>query len=302
MSKFNALRQAILQGKSGLAIYRRDFLEACIDYADAMRVREQPNIDSLGEKVLEDCGQLKKVRNHIIDWVLLESEASPSNEFCQALLDFLERLRELKSRPSEITSYSDTWFEAHSLFVYETFLYIVAALLKTHSYSVLHEIFTSHYLLPDSDRHGDDRFTTFEAFCGYSETLQSVLAPEGRRLHRPAAELVKRQADREDIPFKAVIEAELLILLMAFLTPNAYWYPQTLHYASYSRGFPFFLRATQHKHFEKIAIITGIRDANELREAVKAGHERFEVNRWYNFHSDRSFWSSMNMDKLDSLK
>jgi len=302
ISKYNALRQAILQEKKGLAIYRRDFLEACINHADALRVRERPNLDALGEKVLEDCGKLKQVRNYILDWVLLESESMPSKEFCQALLDFLESLRSLKSHPPELNSWNEAWFDAHSVFVYETFLYLIAALLKTHSYPILHEVFTTHYLLPDVDRQGDNFFDTFDAFYGYSEILQSVLAPKGQRLYSPTAELIKRQADREDLPFKSILEAELLVLLMAFITPNARWYPQTLHYASYSPTFPFFLRITQHKHFENLAIITGITDANKLREAVKAGHERLSANQWNNFNFNYSFWTYMNLDKMDSLK
>lgn len=302
ISKFNSLRQAILQGKKGLSLYRRDFLDACIEYADALRVRERPNVESLGEKVLEDCAKLKLVRNHVVDWILLESEAAPSNEFTETLLQFLERLRELKSRPPEVNSWNDAWFEAHALFVYETFLYIVASLLKTGSYEALHEIFTSHYLLPEADRYGDQPFETFDAFYGYSETLQSVLSPKGQQLYSPEAELIKRQADREDIPFKAVIEAELLTLMMTFLTPNTRWYPGTLHYASYSREFPFFLRATQHKHFKKLATITGIDDVEKLRAAVKEGQERLEVGRWHNFRFGGNFWSSKNMDKLNSIK
>lgn len=302
ISKYNALRQAILQGKKGLSIYRRDFLDACIAYADALRVRERPNEDSMGARVLEDCGKLKHVRNHIVDWVLLESEASSSADFCQALLEMLERLRELKSRPPEVNAWNDFWFEAHSVFVYETFLYIIAALLKTNSFGVLREIFTSHYLAPETQRRGDIEFESFVAFWGRSETLNSVLAPEGQRLYSPAAELIKRQADRADLPFKAVMEAELLALLMAFLTPDGWWYPQTLHYASYDRDFPFFLRATQHKHFEKLAIITGISEADEMREAAKEGHKRLVQERWLNSRFERSFWSLMNLEKLDTIK
>jgi hypothetical protein len=100
ITKFNTFKQALLQDKKGLSIYRRDFLSAYIDYADALRVRERPDVASLGQKILEDCGKLKQVRNHIVDWILFESEASPTDEFCQTLVSFLEDLRELKSRPA----------------------------------------------------------------------------------------------------------------------------------------------------------------------------------------------------------
>jgi len=198
IGKFSTFKQALLANRKGLNIYRDEFLSSCVNYADALRVRKAPDPASLGMKILEDCGKLKNVRNHIIDWVLLESGVSATDEFRDSLVDFLEVLCELKSRPAEINTWSEAWFEAHSVFVYETFLYVIAALLKTGSYSVLHEIFTSHYLKPKSERYNNANFDNFGCFYGYSKTLQSVLAPEGKRLYSPAAELIKRQADRNE--------------------------------------------------------------------------------------------------------
>ena len=301
-AKFNTLKQAILQDKKGLTHYRNDFISACVEYADKLRVRQRPEVETLGEKVLEDCGKLKAVRDHICDWVLLESEITDEATFSEVLIDTLEKLRELKSRPSEITSWNDAWFEAHSVFVYETFLYIIAALLKTGAYKVLHEVFASHYLMPSSDRHGQSNFEKFDCFYGYSETLQAVLAPKGQRLYAPAAELIKNQADREDIPFSDIRQAELLTLMMSFITPDTRWYPGTLHYSSYGNGYPFFVRAAQHKSFLKLAEITGINSVDELREKIKEGHQRLNTEHWHNFNFERNFWSSMNMDELDSLK
>lgn len=302
-AKFVTLKQAIIQDKRGLKLYRQDFLDACYAYADALRIRKQPDITNLGERVLEDCGKLKLVRDQIVDWVLLESEINPSEEFGEVLIAMLERLMELKSRPKEIGAWNDAWFEAHSVFVYETFLYIVAALIKTGAFITLHLILTSHYLLPETDRQGSDQFVTFGRFHGHSETLQ-ILAPEGQRLYAPAAELIKRQADRTDLPFTAVMQAELLILMMAFISENTRWYPQTLLYSSHSGAFPFFVRAAQHRHFLKLAQITGIDSAEKLREAVKAGQQREDVDRWHHFwmSGGRSFWNGMNMDSLDTLK
>jgi len=301
ISKFNALKQALLLGRPALDTYRQDFLDACVEFADALRIRQRPDVDSLGEKILTDCGKLKQARNHIIDWVLLEA-TNPSDRFAESLLSLLERLLELKSRPPELTSWNEAWFEAHSLFGYETFLYIIGALMKASALTVLHDMFTSHYLLPETSRRGGEPFATFGELYADSRFLQSLLAPEGSKLVSPAAELIKRQADRTDLSFHSIIEAELLVLLMAFITPGTYWYPQTLHYA-YGIDFPFFLRATQHKHFKKLAVITGIDDADTLRAAVKAGREKIWQNNWSPFgFRGTDFWSSMNMDKLDTLK
>jgi hypothetical protein len=300
ISKFNAFRQALLQGKPGLSIYRKDFLEACISYADVFRIRNRPDLNTLGQKILEDCGKLKKTRDHITDWILLESSASPSDEFTASILDFLEHLIELKSRPPEITSWNDAWFDAHALFAYETFLYIVAALIKTSSFRTLHEIYTSHYLRPQSERHSDQPFEQFDTFYGYSDVIHSALSGGDQRYYSASAELINRQADRDDFPFPSIIEAELLTYLMTLITPNTRWYPGTLHYSSYARDFPLFLRATQHKHFANLATVTGISDAEALRKKVKEGLERVRNTSQGRF--DRSFWAVLNMDKLDSIK
>jgi TIR domain len=302
IGKFATFRQAFLSNAKGLNLYRDDFLSACIESADALRVRTSPDSASFGQKVLEDCGSLKNVRNQIIDWILLESGASATDAFRDSLIKLLEDLRELKARPAEIDRWNEAWFEAHSVFVYETFLYIIAALLKTASYKVLHDIFTTHYLRPKPDRYGDSNFDNFGCFYGYSESLQSVLGSERQKLYSPAAELIKRQADRADLTFAAVIEAELLVLLLALITSDVRWFPQTSYYNSQS-DFPFFVRATQHRHFLKLATITGITDADALREAVKVGYKRLGVNQWPGFAMlNCSLWHCMNIDKLDSLK
>lgn len=298
IAKFAALKQCVLQGKPGVKLYRKDFLGACYDYADALRTRKQPDLANIGQRVLEDCGKLKLVRDHLVDWVLLESEVNPSEEFGDELIAMLEKLLELKSRPQEVTTWNEAWFEAHRVFVYETFLYVIAALIKAGAFNILRLIFNSHYLLPETER---ERFSTFGEFYGFSEALQ-ILAPEGQRLHSPTAELIKRQADRTDLPFADVMQAELLILMMAFISDNIHWYPQTLHYSSRTT-FPFFIRAEQRRNFRKLAQITGFESADKLREAVKAGHDRLGVARWHDFwmSHDRSFSQRMNLDALDTI-
>lgn len=301
-SKFTNLKQAILQAKPGLEIYRQDFLDACMQYADSLRTRERPENDQPGAKVLSDCSKLKPIRDHIVDWILLESTTNSSPVFSESLTNLLERMRDIKSRPPEITTWNDSWFEAHSLFVYETFLYAIAALLKSNAYSTIHQVFGFHYLNPPSLQYDETRFDNFGCFYAYSETLQPVLAPTGKRLLSPAAELVKRQADRNDITFQSIMEADLLATLAMFLNSSVRWYPQTLHYASHFGSFPFFLRCTRRRDFRKLSIITGIESADKLRELVKEGHARANVNAWTHFYSDRTFWNAMNMNNLDSLQ
>ena len=303
--KFPMLEQAIIQGKSQVSIYRSDFLDACIDFADSLRIREQPNPDTFVDNIVGDFGKLKPVRDLLVDWALLEARARPNEKFPDELVAFLERLRELKSRPSEVTRHSEDWFAAHTVFVYETFLYIIAALLKAEAFETLHEIFETHYLIPEVERYGNKEFDKFGCFWGHTQILAKNLIVEGRRFLSPEAELIKRQADRCDIPFMSVIEADVLVYLMALLSQDtdseAYWYPGTLHYAPYMHKFPFFLKATRHKGFRKLAIITGIDSAEQLKEAVYNAQEHHATIQWNKFRFQGNISNMINLDKLDTL-
>jgi len=302
LAKLSALRHAMLQGKANLNIYRKDFLDSSISFLDKIRDRERPDINSLGEKVLDDCGKLKHVRDHLVDWVLFEAENKSGPDFTEALASMFEHLLAAKSSPPQNSTWNDAWLEANNIFVYETFLYCIAALIKGGSFHVLHETFTSNYMLPENDyRGGGERFADFSIFYSHSDALQEVLAPPNQRLPSAAAELIKRQASRTDITFNNVMEAELLVLLMAFLREDTFWYPETLYYASRRTEFAFFIRASQHKHFAKLAIVTGINSADALREAVTKGQEKLKINTWGIYRSGGNFWNLMNLEKLNSI-
>lgn len=303
LAKFNTFKQALLQGKPGLALYRSDFLDSCIEYADALRVRERPTVEKRGEKVLADCGQLKLVRDHVVDWLLLEGKANDSEEFTAAVIEFLERLRELKFRPAELNTWQEGWFEAHSVFVYETFLYLVAALIKVGAFKALHEVLTTRYLKPGAQHYSRYDFETFECFSGSSGSLQEVLAPAGKRLYSASAELIKQQADRSDLSFEDLKQADIVAFLMAVITSEGAWYPQLQFYAGAYTEYPFFIRAAQRRVFRHLVVLTGLDTGDALREAVEVGMKRLRVGGWHDFMNPiYSFPKALNLENLDTLE
>lgn len=292
--KFATLKQAVLEGKFGAASgLRRDFLNSCYDYVDAMRIRQEPDVTDWKERILKDCTKLKTVRDHIVNWILLECDNMSPNDFADEIIEALERLLKLKEHPSGVNSWGKFWLEAHSVFVYEVFLYTIAALIKARKFYAVKAILESRYGNPDANK-GDS--VTFRAFFFYSDNLQ-VLAPKGQRLYAPAAEVIDRQADRTDLPLSEIVQADLLILMMAFVK-GVHWFPQTIFYSSH-HSFPLFVRAEQQRGFQKLVQITGVEDANQLRQVVRAEYEQF--SKGYNLAmSGISLWQAMNMDKLDS--
>lgn len=298
--KFNTLNQAITQGKTGINQYRKAFLDECLTYYEELRTRERSAISSSGW-IREDVKRIKVIRNYIIDWILLESVQTTSDEFTEKIIEFLESVREIKDLPEKLVERNDAWHETCSFFLYETFLYIVSALIKNLAVDVLHEILTTHYLVPLNQRNSGQPFDTFDSFYFDSNSLQKTLSLESQPLYSPVAELIKQNADREDLPFKSIWEADLLLLLMSLISTDLWWFPQTLYYVPYaSQDFPFFLKATKHKYFSKLAVITGIKDSSELKKLIQQGYKRTNIMMsWKN--RTHNFYYMMNIDHLDTL-
>jgi len=299
-AKLTSLRQSITAGKLNVNLLRNDFLQACFDYVEELRPRSAPSEKEAGQFVHSQFQKLKPVRNLLIDWMLMES-ASPSTEFREAATNCLETFSTLAERPDDVNSWSDWWFTGHRLFKYDFFLHVVAALLKTSDTQSLHEILTSHYVTPESSRRGAG-FARFDTFYEHGEALQSVLSSGDRKLICPSAELVKRNADRRDLSFKALVEADALALLISLLPPAVRWYPGTLLYHG-DEFFPFFQRAVQHKGFARLAKITGFEDAVELRKRVSEGWEKSGMDRFEGFwRIGLSFINAIQVHKWDTLK
>ncbi|WP_439067676.1 hypothetical protein [Serratia ureilytica] len=82
---------------------------------------------------------------------------------------------------------------------------------------------------------------------------------------------MKINADRDDLNFNDIMQADLISTMLTFIKPGGVWYPQTLNYASYPAKFPFFIRATQHKNFKKLLTLTGFESKDELKESIMRG-------------------------------
>lgn len=300
--KLENFRQAVLREKKGIALYRKDFLKSCIEYVDSLRIRNRPSENSLEAKIAEDYRNLIHVRNNIVDWILFECSEKLSEEFYIELISFMEQTLEMKYPPDDITTWKESWLEAHRLFVYEIFLYIIASLLINYdAYSILHKILTKNYLLPSRERGGDIYFNNFTIFYHFSEHPNPSILPNKQQFIAPAAEIIKRHANREDISFEEIMQADCVAFLMSLINAKMNrWYPQTLHYAKFGMAFPLFIKASRHDDFAKFSTITGIQDVDSLRKAIKEGEDRFKLHSWDVFRVT-NIWEIMNLNKLDTI-
>ncbi len=305
IGKFSSLRTALLASDPSVTFCRNDFLDAAIKYADELRTREQPeNMGELDERVLKDLHTLLPLRDQLTDWFLLEASVQDNETLESILLEFLERILALKYRPPEVTSWTEGWFDAHGIFVYEMFLYLVAVLVKAGKPRLIHEVLTARFFLPDTEARPSRDLVSFDEFHTCSRTLEDRNRRLKLRRLSPIADLMKERSTRTDLAFRDIMQAELIVLLMSVLSEGNGWYPHTLVYSGDGRTrFPLFVRAAQHKAFQRLKTITGISTGDELRARFKEGYEKHGVNGWTNlvFHADVSFSKLMNMHALDTL-
>ncbi|MCY4651768.1 MAG: TIR domain-containing protein [Dehalococcoidia bacterium] len=301
--RFRSLETAILTKARGVDLRRSEFLGECIKYADELRFVGSPDESTLRDRVLGDFRKLVVVRNVLTNWIMLEMAGGSQGELATKLTRVLEELLELKVRPAGLQQWIGDRLGVHSAFVYETFLYVVAALIRTGGFDVLRSVFQANYLRPETERYEDVSFGGFGLFHARSNALSEALnTPDGRRYLSPEAELFKRQATRQDITFKGIMEAELLTFMAYLLREGGWWYPGTLHYADHGWVSPLFLRATRHADFLNVGSALGVDDANALRQAVTDGWSEAKLSQYglsAGFMGDLP--RMMNIDHLDEL-
>ena len=298
-AKFETLKQDLIDEKSNIQLARNDFVDVCFDYANNLQELEIKSGDDIPTKLLGIANQLVPVRNYLIDWVMLDSSKVIDKEFDDFLVEFLERIQALKFHRPDMTRWNPAIFEAFSLFIYELFLYIVAALIKNARYQLLNKLFSYNYLRPKVERSGDRKFTSFQTFYERADSLNKALIEEGKKLHSPAAEFIHQNADRKDINFEDILQADLLILLFSALHSEINWYPQTFYYLrSSEHDFPFFIKATRHMDFLNLAQIIGENDVDKIRETVS---EQLQRERFHKFYFI-SFYELMNLKNLDTIQ
>ncbi len=300
--KLEVFKNAFLANRRGIRTYRGDLLDLCIEFVDKSRVRKRIEIleDDIPLWVVERYRELIPARDVIIDWVRLESSEGPTEEFESVILEFLERLLELKERPEEVTSYSKFWYEPQGLFVYETLIYIVATLFKERAFEILNGVLTGNYLRPKQN-YGSERFDSVTAFYKHTELIGPALTTEKIKYHSEAAELIKRNAQRSDIDFNTIKNADALIHLSTYIDSNTdwWWYPQTSYYNEFSSDLDWFVRGAQHRHFKNLATTLGVKNGSELRDRFQQKEEQEKGESW---QRHRSFRRSLNIDELDTIQ
>jgi hypothetical protein len=298
--KLSVLTEAMRAGRS-IRLHQREFFNAVFEEVDALRLTAPPPRDIMsGEAILGTCDRLRSSRNYLIDWLKVVAEVEDAAPLVRTML---ERVLMTTGRPAEFRSaFNESWFVAHDLFAYEVFLYCIAALVDARKFAAVHALLTTHYVAPSHKQLGTTGFARFTAFYSHSDEIGNAMkTARGSTYTSPVGEMLKRHADRDDLSFASLMEADALVLLAA-LIEGLHWYPHTLAYAVHAERFPLFHKAARKQDFdESLAVISGVTEPDELRRRIAEALANSRFGSWAGHSVAATVSRAMNIDALGTL-
>lgn len=302
-SRYNALRNALIEDKSAVHIYRDDFLDSVFGFFQSLKDHEYQGNPLPGEKVFCLLRILLPLRDQLAEWLLLESKTNKSGSMVDWLGLFLERLLStfVGIDPSTLTPNLHACYESQRFFTYEVFLYVVSALIGSRRFEDLSLVFNNKYIHYVEDNPAQSTDYDFHVFRCFSQILRTHFRNVERKLVCPEALLIRERSTFSEFKIGHLMEAEAVIFVASMVMQNGDWYPYTLLGAGYGFKFPIFLRAAQHHYFKNLSVIFGVGNGEELRAKFGARVQKSTAYKSSEFsmaHVD--FHNLTNMDKLDT--
>jgi hypothetical protein len=192
--------------------------------------------------------------------------------FMDAVTAFLERLVPFQFRPASVESSFEISEDNYKFLVYEFFIYIFAAFVKTRRYAEASQLLDYTYVSTEKFDGGDYQSFSFAEFNDYVKSLDDFCNKQRnlRRVSLTADKIVER-ATRSDLKLSDVMQADAICAL-ASVKRRGYlsWFPRTIIYAGHVGKLELFARAVNEKGFAPLRTLVPVVDARELLTLVNS--------------------------------
>lgn len=220
--------------------------------------------------------------------------------FYDALTRFLERLLPYQNRPQEMMgSFFECSEDNYKFLIYELFLYTVAAFVSTRRYGDARRLLDQAYVTPETLSGQRLKTYSFGQFNNQAGSLEGNCAKrENHRRLSVMADLVHDRADRTDIRFSNLVQADVICCLASSRKGDMYgWYPRTIIYAGEMGNLELFARAVTESGFEPLKLLLGFATPIEMINYICS--DRMQ-RLWQNRELFRSVFLEevFNLDKL----
>lgn len=264
----------------------RDFLDSYFENLKEFSVKFPTRDHSeIGKLICDNHQKYVPLRNDFIFFIDKLTKIEIEFDF-DAIINFLEKLPLLEDPEEERGSWSKYEFDNFRIFIFETFLYLVAIGLKNQNYKFVENILYSTYFLKGRNNYNQEPKNYEDLYRSVDVINKYYNETFSKNFINPMADLLIKSIP-EGFHASHLVQADLLCYYIATLN-NKRWFPKTYIYDT-SRNQEIYYKMVSLKHFEKVKILFEVNSIDEFKEKlVKLRARDLEHNNYRSGYS-RSF-------------
>ena len=299
--KYGSLKDAISKEKTISKMLCSEYFDDFYIALNNFSLPDKETDKELDDQVIDAIHSMKIYRDQLVD--IYRTLVTGTNDFSyyEMIFDFLEKILRLEYPRDGTGSYSEWWFEQYCFFNMETFLYLMALLLKYKKIEEFKFFTEEKYLIYTGSQRGTYEFPIFNRYIKSIEQYRK----QRLKLNRISitADLIKERSDVPSISFDEIMQADFILSLKSTLDKDSrynYWFPRTLVYKGWhsEQPFPIFLKAESERYFEVVAQLFNVNNKDELTRKFNKASEIFEFQNWRFDYSSIPFQAYLNVEKL----
>lgn len=237
--------------------------------------------------VIESLDEFLPYRNEWVEVLDCVCKNNPTTQNFDLYHRFFESIHKYISRKLGVSYPQDCVEENIKFILQELFLYYIAVLLKFELFKSVYDALSATYY---NDEATNEYYTSYNYydFRHYLYSIKKRNERLGLRKHSLHSDILNDRAENNNIiTLKGIQQADFVMYLYYIIHSSDdsrlhHWWPDTLLYCIYQRTpFEIFVRAESKKYFEKIKILLGINNKQEILSAIaKITDQKVVIPKW----------------------
>jgi hypothetical protein len=263
------LKDAVKRERPHVQAVLQEYLDLFAESLEDFRLTYNPKSDPpCDEQVVQSINAFTGYRDNFTDFVLFATAYMNNTETYDHIFAFLERIAPYRDRPEKVGSWSEVSFDNYRFFLYEMFLYLIAALIKSKRHAAASRFIDGEYHFPENL--GGSRYVR-EGAGAFNLPVLSLEEMRNQRLglrrYSVVADLIVERATHPKVAVTDILQADFLLFFRPYLDPTtrrADWYPRCIGYAGRAQTFELFARALSKPGMDALRHLLKVKDLQDL--------------------------------------
>lgn len=263
----------------------RDYLDVFVRNMTAFQIRDINN-KQYDDIVWDSIAEFLPYRDEWIEVVACVYKNDADTASVDLYMRFFEEMQVYTHKAIGVQYPYDGWHEENMKFILqELFLYYIAILIKFELFDGVSKALNTVFF-NRTDQSGYDYSYTYYNFQQYLHSFEHRNKRLSLRRLSLLADTYSKRAKSEIVSFEDIMQADFTLyihyLIAAEDTNNDWmmkrWWPDTLLYArNYRHPFEIYVRSESARYFDKVKIMLGINNKDELKNGLAKIKDRKAV-------------------------